>query len=102
MLRARPLNSLELTKNGDETCITCDGDSVAVRVAKAEHAGTVRFAFDRVFGPSSTQKQVYDFIGPIAIHGMLAACVGSVGFMRWCSTDVSVFVVATRPLVQMC
>ena len=79
VLRARPLNALEHTKCGGETCISVDGDAVNVRVAKAEHAGNVRFSFDRVFGPDSTQKQVYDFIGPIAIHG--EHCVARQGLL---------------------
>jgi hypothetical protein len=69
VLRARPLNALENMKTGGETCITCEGDTVACKVAKGEHAGSLKFSFDSVFGPDSTQKQVYDFVGPIAIQG---------------------------------
>jgi hypothetical protein len=69
VLRARPLNSLERSKAADSLCIGIDGDSVECKVAKQDHAGTVRFSFDKVFGPDSEQKQVYDFIGPQAING---------------------------------
>lgn len=71
VLRARPLNSLERSKAAESLCIGIDGDSVECKVAKQDHAGTVRFSFDRVFGPDSEQKQVYDFIGPQAINGAL-------------------------------
>jgi hypothetical protein len=69
VLRARPLNALERSKAADQLCLGIEGDAVECRMAKGEHAGSVRFSFDKVFGPDSEQKQVYDFIGPQAIHG---------------------------------
>jgi len=71
VLRARPLNALERSKSADSLCLAIDGDSVECRVAKQEHAGSVRFSFDRVFGPDSEQKDVYEFIGPQAINDVL-------------------------------
>lgn len=72
VLRARPLNSLERSKAADSLCLSIDGDSVECRVAKAEHAGSSRFSFDRVFGPDSEQRSVYEFVGPQAINGPFA------------------------------
>ena len=69
VLRARPLNSLEKSRAADSVCISIDGDSVECKVAKAEHAGTQRYSFDKVFGPDSEQRGVYEFIGPQAING---------------------------------
>lgn len=69
VLRARPLNALERSKSADSLCVAIDGDSVMCKVARQEHAGSLRFSFDKVFGPDSAQHDVYDFIGPQAIAG---------------------------------
>lgn len=51
-IRVRPKNDKEA--NTDE-CIKVNGQSIAMADGEVDH----RFAFDHVFGPDSTQKQVY-------------------------------------------
>ncbi len=69
LVRARPLNALERERNGDETCITLDGN--AVRLSKTD----ARIAFDHVFGPDTTQNHVFAQVGPASVAGVLLLLV---------------------------
>lgn len=66
LVRARPLNALERERNGDETCITLDGN--AVRLSKTD----ARIAFDHVFGPDTTQDHVFAQVGPASVADVLS------------------------------
>ncbi len=95
LVRARPLNALERERNGDETCITLEGNSV--RLAKSE----ARVAFDHVFGPDTTQLHVFDQVGPASVAGtrrsVPATCAGSPCPPLNCSLPVSYASLALAP-----
>ena len=64
--RARPLNEKEL-KDGDKSCLKFEKDGKGVTIDK----GDKKFNFDKVFGPESTQRDVYNFAAKPIIDSVL-------------------------------
>ncbi|KAF7806553.1 kinesin-like protein KIN-7C, mitochondrial [Senna tora] len=56
-VRFRPLSARELNK-GDEIAWYADGD----HIVRNEHNPSVAYGFDKVFGPATTTRHVYDLV----------------------------------------
>ncbi|KAH7291967.1 hypothetical protein KP509_29G044300 [Ceratopteris richardii] len=72
-IRFRPLNTRE-TQKGDEIAWFPDGDTVV----RCEYNYQTAYAFDRVFGPGTTTKQVYDAAAQMVVKGAMEGVNGTV------------------------
>ncbi|EFJ26306.1 hypothetical protein SELMODRAFT_97410 [Selaginella moellendorffii] len=72
-VRFRPLNSREIQK-GDEVAWYADGDT---SVCSEYNASTV-YAFDKVFGPATTTRGVYDIAAQQVVSGAMEGVNGTV------------------------
>nr|XP_043614469.1 kinesin-like protein KIN-7E, chloroplastic [Erigeron canadensis] len=72
-VRLRPLNSREIRK-GDEVAWFADGDYSIQNEFNAAFA----YGFDRVFGPATTTRQVYDVAAHHVVNGAMEGINGTV------------------------
>ncbi|KAK4801646.1 hypothetical protein SAY86_022133 [Trapa natans] len=72
-VRFRPLSPREINK-GDEIAWYADGDSIV----RNEHNPSVSYGFDRVFGPATTTRHVYDVAAEHIISGAMKGIDGTV------------------------
>ena len=57
--RFRPMNELERTSGNEQICSFTSPTSLTFNSSREKNV--YRFNFDRIFPPSSTQKDIYDF-----------------------------------------
>ena len=67
--RVRPGNKIE-DKHGGKNCVRTNGEQGQISVKQREH-GEHTFTFDTVFGPESTQAQVYEQVGKPVVEAVL-------------------------------
>ncbi|KAL8217753.1 hypothetical protein R6Q57_021126 [Mikania cordata] len=72
-VRLRPLNSREIGK-GDEVAWFADGDYSI----QNEFNSAINYGFDRVFGPATTTRQVYDVAAQHVVNGAMEGINGTV------------------------
>ncbi|XP_023772910.1 kinesin-like protein KIN-7C, mitochondrial isoform X1 [Lactuca sativa] len=72
-VRLRPLNSREISK-GDEIAWFADGDYSL----QNEFNPALAYGFDRVFGPATTTRQVYDVAAHHVVNGAMEGINGTV------------------------
>ena len=65
--RVRPQNSKEVTSGGVQ-CLKLTPNSVDVNSEEGLHS----YAFDRVYGPDSTQQSVFEYTATPLIHDVLS------------------------------
>ncbi|KZV37919.1 hypothetical protein F511_12201 [Dorcoceras hygrometricum] len=65
-LRFRPLSPREI-RNGEEIAWYADGDSIA----RNENNQSIAYAYDRVFGPTTTTRHVYDIAAQHVVSGAM-------------------------------
>ena len=70
--RIRPQNKIESSRGG-KPCVTVQRDGTEVFLS-TDDEGEYRFTFDRVFGPTSKQKDVFEYIGRYFILLCFLAC----------------------------
>ncbi|XP_021896523.1 kinesin-like protein KIN-7C, mitochondrial [Carica papaya] len=74
-VRFRPLSPREISK-GDEVAWYADGDSTV----RNEYNPSIAYGFDKVFGPATTTRRVYDVA---AQHVVSGAMQGINGLVHW-------------------
>ncbi|KAH6780330.1 P-loop containing nucleoside triphosphate hydrolases superfamily protein [Perilla frutescens var. hirtella] len=72
-VRFRPLSAREIGK-GDEVAWYADGDYTV----RNEFNSDISFGFDRVFGPATTTRQVYDVAAQHVVNGAMEGINGTV------------------------
>ncbi|KAJ8563617.1 hypothetical protein K7X08_032069 [Anisodus acutangulus] len=72
-VRFRPLNAREIGK-GDELAWYADGDYTV----RNENNSKIAYSFDRVFGPATTTRQVYDVAAQHVVGGAMEGINGTV------------------------
>ncbi|KAJ1378136.1 P-loop containing nucleoside triphosphate hydrolase [Sesbania bispinosa] len=72
-VRFRPLSGREINK-GDELAWYADGD----RVVRNEFNPSLAYGFDRVFGPATTTRHVYDVAAQHVVSGAMEGINGNV------------------------
>eukprot|EP00250_Pteridium_aquilinum_P016990 c23398_g2_i1 orf=225-3134(+) len=72
-VRFRPLSSREILK-GDEVAWYADGDACV----RSEYNPATAYAFDRVFGPATTTRSVYDVAAQNVVRGAMEGINGTV------------------------
>ncbi|KAL5704432.1 Kinesin-like protein KIN-7E [Ranunculus cassubicifolius] len=72
-VRFRPLNGREINK-GDEIAWYADGDFTV----RNEYNASIGYGFDRVFGPATTTRHVYDIAAHHVISGAMEGVNGTV------------------------
>ncbi|GER40321.1 kinesin heavy chain [Striga asiatica] len=72
-VRFRPLSAREISK-GDEVAWYADGDYTV----RNEFNSEIEYDFDRVFGPATTTRQVYDVAAHHAVSGAMQGINGTV------------------------
>ncbi|CAM6110678.1 unnamed protein product [Calypogeia fissa] len=72
-VRFRPLNSREIQR-GDEVAWYADGDTTV----RSEYNSSTAYAFDRVFGPATTTRGVYDVAAQLVVQGAMEGVNGTV------------------------
>lgn len=72
-VRFRPLNAREIGK-GDELAWYADGDSTV----RNENNSKIAYSFDRVFGPATTTRHVYDVAAQHVVGGAMEGINGTV------------------------
>ncbi|RZC62288.1 hypothetical protein C5167_024070 [Papaver somniferum] len=72
-VRFRPLSAREV-KKGDEIAWYADGDYTV----RNEYNTSIAYAFDRVFGPATTTRQVYDISAQQIVSGAMEGINGAV------------------------
>ncbi|XP_073148904.1 kinesin-like protein KIN-7K, chloroplastic [Henckelia pumila] len=72
-LRFRPLSPREI-RNGEEIAWYADGDTIA----RNENNESVAYAFDRVFGPTTTTRHVYDVAAQHVVSGAMDGINGTI------------------------
>ncbi|XP_054788466.1 kinesin-like protein KIN-7C, mitochondrial [Prosopis cineraria] len=72
-VRLRPLSAREIHK-GDEIAWYADGD----HIVRNEHNPSVAYGFDKVFGPATTTRHVYDVAAQHVISGAMEGINGTV------------------------
>lgn len=72
-VRFRPLSPREINK-GDEVAWYADGDNMV----RNEHNPSIAYAFDKVFGPATTTRHVYDVAAQHVVSGAMEGISGTV------------------------
>ncbi|MCO5569176.1 hypothetical protein L7F22_022886 [Adiantum nelumboides] len=72
-IRFRPLSTREMQK-GDEVAWFPDGDTIV----RCEYNNQTAYAFDKVFGPVTTTRQVYDSAARLVVRGAMEGVNGTV------------------------
>ncbi|KAL2652994.1 hypothetical protein R1flu_021122 [Riccia fluitans] len=72
-VRFRPLNAREIQR-GDEVAWYADGDTTV----RSEYNASTAYAFDRVFGPATTTRGVYDIAAQHVVGGAMEGVNGTV------------------------
>uniref|UniRef100_A0A7C9D0F6 Adenosinetriphosphatase n=1 Tax=Opuntia streptacantha TaxID=393608 RepID=A0A7C9D0F6_OPUST len=71
-VRFRPLSAREM-KKGDETAWYADGDCIV----RNENNPNIAYAFDKVFGPATTTRHVYDVAAHHVVSGAMEGINGN-------------------------
>ena len=74
--RIRPQNKIESSRGG-KPCVTVQRDGTEVFLS-TDDEGEYRFTFDRVFGPTSKQKDVFEYIGRPVIDSIFKGYNGTI------------------------
>ncbi|XP_047319143.1 kinesin-like protein KIN-7K, chloroplastic isoform X2 [Impatiens glandulifera] len=72
-VRFRPLSPREI-RLGEEVAWYADGE----RIVRNEHNPSVAYAYDRVFGPTTTTRQVYDVAAQSVVSGAMEGINGTI------------------------
>uniref|UniRef100_A0A7N1A4A7 Kinesin-like protein n=1 Tax=Kalanchoe fedtschenkoi TaxID=63787 RepID=A0A7N1A4A7_KALFE len=72
-VRFRPLSQREI-RQGEEVAWYADGESIV----RNEHNPSIAYAYDRVFGPTTTTRQVYDIAAQHAVNGAMEGINGTI------------------------
>ncbi|KAM0923546.1 hypothetical protein ACQ4PT_005464 [Festuca glaucescens] len=72
-VRFRPLSPREINK-GDEVAWYADGDNMV----RNEYNPSIAYAFDKVFGPATTTRRVYDIASQHVVSGAMEGINGTV------------------------
>ncbi|KAK6149246.1 hypothetical protein DH2020_016771 [Rehmannia glutinosa] len=72
-VRFRPLSPREIRK-GDEIAWYADGDTIL----RNEHNPSIAYAYDRVFGPTTTTRHVYDVAAQHIVSGAMEGINGTI------------------------
>ncbi|XP_068663516.1 kinesin-like protein KIN-7K, chloroplastic isoform X1 [Aristolochia californica] len=72
-VRFRPLSPREI-RQGDEVAWYADGDTIV----RNEHNTSIAYAYDRVFGPTTTTRHVYDVAAQHVISGAMEGINGTI------------------------
>ncbi|XP_027924353.1 kinesin-like protein KIN-7K, chloroplastic isoform X2 [Vigna unguiculata] len=72
-VRFRPLNPREI-RQGEEIAWYADGDTIV----RNEYNPSIAYAYDRVFGPTTTTRQVYDVAAQHVVSGAMEGINGTV------------------------
>ncbi|KAL5707681.1 Kinesin-like protein KIN-7K [Ranunculus cassubicifolius] len=72
-VRFRPLNPKEI-RQGEEVAWYADGDTIV----RNEFNSSIAFAYDRVFGPTTTTRHVYDVAAQEVVTGAMEGINGTI------------------------
>ncbi|KAK1301343.1 Kinesin-like protein NACK2 [Acorus calamus] len=72
-VRFRPLSPREI-RQGEEIAWYADGDTVV----RSEHNPSIAYAYDRVFGPTTTTRHVYDVAAQHVVSGAMEGVNGTI------------------------
>ncbi|KAG2686891.1 hypothetical protein I3843_09G028200 [Carya illinoinensis] len=72
-VRFRPLSPREI-RQGEEIAWYADGDTVV----RNEHNPSIAYAYDRVFGPTTTTRHVYDVAAQHVVSGSMEGISGTI------------------------
>ncbi|KAJ8471897.1 hypothetical protein OPV22_026240 [Ensete ventricosum] len=72
-VRFRPLSPREI-RQGEETAWYADGDTIV----RSEHNPSLAFAYDRVFGPTTTTRHVYDVAAQHVVSSAMEGVNGTI------------------------
>lgn len=72
-VRFRPLSPKEI-KQGEEIAWYADGETIV----RNEHNPSIAYAYDRVFGPTTTTRHVYDVAAQHVINGAMEGINGTI------------------------
>ncbi|CAN6847004.1 unnamed protein product, partial [Brassica oleracea] len=72
-VRFRPLSPREI-RRGEEIAWYADGETIV----RNEHTPTIAYAYDRVFGPTTTTRQVYDVSAQHVVNGAMEGTNGTI------------------------
>ncbi|KAK7396319.1 hypothetical protein VNO78_17237 [Psophocarpus tetragonolobus] len=72
-VRFRPLNPREI-RQGEEIAWYADGETIV----RNEYNPSIAYAYDRVFGPTTTTRQVYDVAAQHVVNGAMEGINGTV------------------------
>ncbi|XP_030482197.2 kinesin-like protein KIN-7K, chloroplastic [Cannabis sativa] len=72
-VRFRPLSPREI-RHGEEIAWYADGESIV----RSEHNPSIAYAYDKVFGPTTTTRQVYDVASQHVVSGAMEGINGTI------------------------
>ncbi|XP_022558286.1 kinesin-like protein KIN-7K, chloroplastic [Brassica napus] len=72
-VRFRPLSPREI-HNGEEVAWYADGETIV----RNEHNPTIAYSYDRVFGPTTTTRNVYDVAAHHVVNGVMEGINGTI------------------------
>ncbi|KAH6767894.1 P-loop containing nucleoside triphosphate hydrolases superfamily protein [Perilla frutescens var. hirtella] len=72
-VRFRPLSPREI-RQGEEIAWYADGETIV----RNEHNPTIAYAYDRVFGPTTTTRHVYDVAAQHVVNGAMEGINGTI------------------------
>ncbi|KAL0383790.1 UNVERIFIED_CONTAM: Kinesin-like protein KIN-7D, chloroplastic [Sesamum calycinum] len=72
-VRFRPLSPREI-RQGEEIAWYADGDTIV----RNEHNPSIAYAYDRVFGPTTTTRHVYDVAAQHVVNGAMEGINGTI------------------------
>ncbi|CAH8260168.1 unnamed protein product [Arabidopsis lyrata] len=72
-VRFRPLSPREI-RQGEEVAWYADGETIV----RNEHNPTIAYAYDRVFGPTTTTRNVYDIAAHHVVNGAMEGVNGTI------------------------